>query len=769
MPGARFEAIALDQALIWKYRGQVLPSNAEVISELEVTSIEQDDHGLLVRADGSLWADQLRIYEVKNLAMRVVSNTPPKHDIVLDLHSAPWLKDHRPTYTVPALPMMSALDYLAGAVQSMGPKIVSLHDVHMHRWVVVDTAPVRLRVAIKPISDNDVKTQLLMTEDESIVTSARVRTADDYPPAPPALPALQAAEISDDLYQTGTLFHGPSFQLLRQLRRNAAGSSALVDAGAGGLPDGTLNPALLDALLHGIPHDTPEIWFGKDAEGLVAYPYRIDQLSLHTRTPRSGLVRVESRILGEMSRGLISIHVQAIVDDTVWLDMRITEVLLPKGPLGSLAAPARRAFLRDRRPTEDAVMSRFIDETSVLEEAVVKASNWLPGTLESVYGYAGTPAELTRAIAAKEHCARRLGRHPGAITLCGDTAIANQLPLNPVHLQVDTSDGVVRVTDAGTAELDPTPVLEDWRARIGVAAWPVEQIYFSLVRRFINQVIIDDAGALSAVKGRPCLFLANHQVGLESLLFALIGAHFNDRSIVTIAKQEHRETWMGKLIALCSGYPGIDLPRSIMFFDRNAQNSMLDLVGSLKAILYSEGASLMVHAEGTRSLQCRQPVKQLSAVFLDFAVAGNLPIVPVRFAGGLPFTGGTERLEFPVGFGKQDFYLGQPILPETLAPLPLKDRKEWVLGALNGLGPDLAAEVPHPSQVDFARQVAEMVTHTGMEATRAAILCTLATDPEIGDDLRGLVRALESGTTYTPSASAKSHWLAHLAAWFTES
>jgi 3-hydroxymyristoyl/3-hydroxydecanoyl-(acyl carrier protein) dehydratase len=69
----RFEPIMIGQPLTWKYRGQVRPTDGQLIVELEITAEGQDDHGRYVIADGWLWVDDLRIYHVTGLGMRIAS------------------------------------------------------------------------------------------------------------------------------------------------------------------------------------------------------------------------------------------------------------------------------------------------------------------------------------------------------------------------------------------------------------------------------------------------------------------------------------------------------------------------------------------------------------------------------------------------------------------------------------------------------------------------------------------------------------------------
>ena len=88
----------------------------------------------------------------------------------------------------------------------------------------------------------------------------------------------------------------------------------------------------------------------------------------------------------------------------------------------------------------------------------------------------------------------------------------------------------------------------------------------------------------------------------------------------------------------------------------------------------------MVHIEGTRSLCCGNPVSTLSSVLLDLAIHRQLPIVPVRFSNGLPRQKQSDRLDFPYLMGQQDYFIGKPILPEEIAALAYKERRDFVLG-----------------------------------------------------------------------------------------
>jgi 3-hydroxymyristoyl/3-hydroxydecanoyl-(acyl carrier protein) dehydratase len=68
----RFEPVMTGRPLTWKYRGQVVPANERITIEMEVTEVGEDDRGRYAIATAWLWVDGLRIYQVRDLGMRVV-------------------------------------------------------------------------------------------------------------------------------------------------------------------------------------------------------------------------------------------------------------------------------------------------------------------------------------------------------------------------------------------------------------------------------------------------------------------------------------------------------------------------------------------------------------------------------------------------------------------------------------------------------------------------------------------------------------------------
>ncbi|CAN0355723.1 unnamed protein product, partial [Laminaria digitata] len=362
----RFEAIAIDEPMTWKYRGQVVPTNKTISSTLEITRIGTDDRGVFAIADGSLWVDGMRIYHATNIGMRIVAGGEPstKSDDSSSDYAAPddepeprlsrefsldpsvdsWLLDHCPTYTRPALPMMSIIDLLAtqAAEARPGKQVVEVREVELKKWVIFDGAEtLRTRAEVVEGSPDTLRVSLdmwweapraAMSRYDEVAT-ALVRVGEQFAPEIETLGPLTGALPCEDLYESAQLFHGPAFQVVSAALRGNNGSSATLDAARSGVPVGLLNPALLDGALQSIPHDRLELWWPEmPAEG-IGYPHSVEQLLVHSPTPMTGALRAEVRFLGGEDR-LAGFAIQIFSDDQPWISFLLSEILMPKGPLG---------------------------------------------------------------------------------------------------------------------------------------------------------------------------------------------------------------------------------------------------------------------------------------------------------------------------------------------------------------------------------------------------------------------------------------------------
>jgi 3-hydroxymyristoyl/3-hydroxydecanoyl-(acyl carrier protein) dehydratase/1-acyl-sn-glycerol-3-phosphate acyltransferase len=301
---------------------------------------------------------------------------------------------------------------------------------------------------------------------------------------------------------------------------------------------------------------------------------------------------------------------------------------------------------------------------------------------------------------------------------------------------------------------DPEAVRRHWRARLGTGPWVGEDVHLALLGRFVRTV----SAPSPAVRGRPVLFLANHQTGIESLLFCTLAPVLHGTPVVALAKAEHRSSWLGGLTAELARYPGIRQPESMVYFDRADPGSLPGVLGRLRERM-RQGASVLIHVEGTRALAARHRVARMSGAVVDLALAAGAPIVPVRFAGGLPVRPAPERLEFPVGFGAQDHHCGRVLDPEALRGLTLAQRTAAVLEAIAATGPALESEEPNPPDPAFAQEVAAHMAATSCALGDAVVfraLCGL-------EDPCGPTRALLGRGGPAPAPEPLRAWLAAFA------
>lgn len=257
------------------------------------------------------------------------------------------------------------------------------------------------------------------------------------------------------------------------------------------------------------------------------------------------------------------------------------------------------------------------------------------------------------------------------------------------------------------------------------------------------------------------MYVANHQVGVESLVFTLVASQLGDTVTLALAKAEHRDSWAGRFQAATFSYPGVADPGLMVFVDRKDLAAVVQAFQRLIAELQS-GKSVLVHVEGTRSLAARSPVRELSVALLDTAIAAGAPVVPIRFLGGLPVEPLSARLEFPVGYARQDFVIGRPIEPDQLAALPSAARKELVIEAMNTLGPPLEQEQPAPPDPDFAARVEAWQDATGATQTGAVVFEILRERPAPTPAIQALLAGADRGRLELDE-TAESQWLRMLA------
>ncbi|WP_449475443.1 hypothetical protein [Streptomyces abikoensis] len=73
-------AIATGEELRWSYRGQILREHRLIRGEVHIRDVRPTADQVVVRADGSVWRDDLRIYQAHNIAVAIRSATPAERE-----------------------------------------------------------------------------------------------------------------------------------------------------------------------------------------------------------------------------------------------------------------------------------------------------------------------------------------------------------------------------------------------------------------------------------------------------------------------------------------------------------------------------------------------------------------------------------------------------------------------------------------------------------------------------------------------------------------
>jgi 3-hydroxymyristoyl/3-hydroxydecanoyl-(acyl carrier protein) dehydratase len=437
-----FEPLALDHPISWKFRGQVRPENKQIVSEIEIVSVERSEAGVTVVANGLLWVDGVRCYEAKTLGIRVKSGRaapvlPPRVvESVIDPAVDQWVSDHRPSYTVPVMPMMSRVDRLAAAaldhVRAAYPRqkgtpewgVVGATELRAPGWLICDR-PKHLRTEVRIVHSRavhhteevEVLAALYELTDASPkrVASGRIQLARTFGKPPPAWAPLEDGVPAPSPYQSGSIFWGPKLQVLRRLMISGRGLSAELDAAGAAAPVGAIHHILLDGALHGIPHDELERWSEKISPGHMAVPVRLTA-QFFGPPPTKGLVRAEVRFAGFDGANAFPTYLIQMIDPEgcVWATLRHVEMLMPFGHR-ALTKADRIPFLVERRYQKGTGLSEFHPDRTTLRAAEIKRMEVLPGSVAHVYGLPRDAVVDARVIAVKDHVGQRARVHPGSV------------------------------------------------------------------------------------------------------------------------------------------------------------------------------------------------------------------------------------------------------------------------------------------------------------------------------------------------------------------
>jgi acyl transferase domain-containing protein/3-hydroxymyristoyl/3-hydroxydecanoyl-(acyl carrier protein) dehydratase len=461
--------------LTWRYRGQVTPTTAtvQVIVEVLERGGTISAGRVSVRARGTLWADGRKLYEAELGLVAEDATDAPRigPQMALAAGEGTWLADHRPTYTLPALPLAGAALFLVLGSNRPGPeqRLVAVQSLRMLRWGVAREGSLILRTrqshqrpahvwldAWQPSPSPD-------SAGFTPLAEGQLAFAPDYAPAPAAWTGLQADQLvhapkegGPDLYADGMLFHGPAFQALKRLHRGAGVAIAELASPtpAADAPDTreAFDPVLLDAVTQSLPNDSLASWVPGIQADTIGYPTALRILNLYAPANEWSAAIVLLRGFADAHGGL-SVSFQIHLGGHVVADGVLDYTLFPATRLGKLSAAARTAFMRDRHAVPEATLFRrckgpATPPTTLATVQDISEAAWFPGLVEHVYGISGEPRGKLDELAVRDHAAWQLGVHPSSIRWDRARGLAFEVhsPERAMDVGVTLRDGRCTVT-----------------------------------------------------------------------------------------------------------------------------------------------------------------------------------------------------------------------------------------------------------------------------------------------------------------------------------
>lgn len=262
----------------------------------------------------------------------------------------------------------------------------------------------------------------------------------------------------------------------------------------------------------------------------------------------------------------------------------------------------------------------------------------------------------------------------------------------------------------------------------------------ALAGTFISRISLESPVEFMKVARRPVIYVANHQIGLESPLFMTIAHAATGLPVQAVAKPDHIDAWLSFLMEFAQDSLEPPNPFSLLYFDRNNPQGLIDELKQNEVT-----SSLLVHVDGTRSRAADVPAAKISSIFIDLAVNKGIPLVPVRFVGGLPSEPVEKPLDFPYKNGKQDYLIGAPISADQLAALPYGQRPKMVLEKINSLGPKPGEDLPLAPDKEFVARTAFFKDSFKLPTIQAMLFAILQGIDDPCEETAWLIKAVQSG------------------------
>jgi len=108
--------------------------------------------------------------------------------------------------------------------------------------------------------------------------------------------------------------------------------------------------------------------------------------------------------------------------------------------------------------------------------------------------------------------------------------------------------------------------------------------------------------------------------------------------------------------------------------------------------------------------------------------------------------------------GRQDYSIGKPILPTEIGELAYKDRREFVLAAINKLGSCIEKEQPSLEDLEFSRRVQARQIKMDICQVNAVLIEAFEEVPNPSFMTAKLLKYINN-TSVEIGTDPKDHWL----------
>ncbi|MCH9770343.1 MAG: polyketide synthase dehydratase domain-containing protein [Gammaproteobacteria bacterium] len=404
--------------LQWTYRGQVIPKDKKIIIVLEITQHNKTKTEYCVTANSQLWVNNICIYKAENLSLKATKDISKKifiYNETISQTTHPWITDHCPTFTLPAVPIMHLPAKLMALMKNKHPnrKLVSIKNIALNQWLVINPE-LNLRYRIEEESTNHYKakiSQIIHSKEKQIAT-AKIELADQYPSF--TQKPFEIAELKgiESPYKEADLFHGESFQLIRSMSFSRHGACANIDLTE---PNAQVYTILLDNFIHPIPHAKLFRWNNNTPADFVAYPAIIESLNFYNDLPKSGELTIHVIPDGFYhDNNYPRFLIQVTQNNKPLLEIKLIEKLFRiHGRLGNAPQSQRKKFIKDKKYIPGLHISTIKKSTTEISLADVKQNDYLPGTIAHIYNINSTDLmNIARQVAIKDHLSHQFKIHP---------------------------------------------------------------------------------------------------------------------------------------------------------------------------------------------------------------------------------------------------------------------------------------------------------------------------------------------------------------------